>query len=64
MKIKYQRKFNAAIIILSICLCAGVALFAKNKIDNAIAASGSAEIIRPMIVLDAGQEAYVVSIVV
>lgn len=54
MRTKYQRKFNAAIVILSICLCAGIALFAKGKIDKSIAASGPAEIIRPMIILDAG----------
>ncbi len=56
--------WNAAFVVLTFFACVGVIVYAATKIDNAVTVSNSVPQDNVMIVLDAGQEAYVVSIVV
>lgn len=60
---KYRRRFNAAVIIAAFCVCAGVILYAGNKLGETVSVS-TVPHNDTVVVLDAGQEAYVVSIVV
>lgn len=52
---KYRRKFNVAIVILTISLCVGVVFIAKERTDKAIAASEAYKTEnQPVIIVDAG----------
>ena len=57
-------RWNAAFVVLTFCACVAVICYAAVKIDTAVTVSDSVSQDKFMIVLDAGQEAYVVSIVV
>lgn len=54
MKEKYKKKFNAAVVILSFCACAGIIIFAKGKIESAVTTVSTEPHNQTMIVLDAG----------
>jgi N-acetylmuramoyl-L-alanine amidase len=49
----YRRKFNAAIVILTLCLCVGVIAFVKDRTNNTLPASTLPRS-STVIILDAG----------
>lgn len=50
---KYRRRFNAAAVIAVFCVCAGVILYAKNKLEETVSVSAVPHN-DTVIVLDAG----------
>ncbi|MCI5903597.1 MAG: hypothetical protein MRZ61_00470 [Oscillospiraceae bacterium] len=60
---KYRRRFNAAAVIAVFCVCAGVILYAKNKLEETVSVSAVPHN-DTVIVLDAGQDRRVLSVVI
>lgn len=57
---KYRRKLNAAAVILTLCVCTGIVLYAKEKVEESVTASAPIHN-STVIVLDAGHDAYVLT---
>lgn len=60
---KYRRRFNTAAVIAVFCVCAGVILYAKNKLEETVSVSAVPHN-DTVIVLDAGQDRRVLSVVI
>lgn len=60
---RYRKKFRAAVVILSFCVCAGVIMYARERLGGAVAVSAPAENAQ-MLILDGGHGGYALSIVI